>query len=61
MTKFNVFRLKNEMLCANFIALTFVHKPMFKAEPLPEEVGAIPIVDTMDKLYSPSAGLQRLD
>ena len=59
MTKLNLFRLKNEMLIANFFAnffaVTFVHKLMFKAEPLPDLVWEIPIVVTVDYLFSPAA------
>ena len=59
MRKFELFHLKNEMIganfFANFFAVTFVHKLMYKAEPLPEEIWEIPIVDVMDTIYTPFA------
>jgi sigma-B regulation protein RsbU (phosphoserine phosphatase) len=59
MKKFELFHLKNEMIganfCANFFAVTFVHKLMFKAEPLPAEIWEIPIVDVVDTIYTPFA------
>lgn len=59
MRKFELLHLKNEMICANFFAnffaVTFVHKLMFKAEPLPAEIWEIPIVDVMDTIYTPFA------
>jgi sigma-B regulation protein RsbU (phosphoserine phosphatase) len=61
MTKFKLFQLKNEMICANFfanfIAVTFVHKLIFKAEPLPAEIWEIPIFDVMDTIFTPVAFL----
>ena len=61
MTKFKLFRLKNEMIFANAFAnlfsVEFVHKLMFKAEPLPAEIWEIPVVDVMDTIYAPSAFL----
>jgi len=57
MTKFKLFHLKNEMISANFFAhffaVTFVHKLMFKAEPLPAEIWEIPIVDVTDTIFAP--------
>ena len=59
MTKFKLFHLKNEMIFANvfanLFAVTFVHKLMFKAEPLPAEIWEIPIVNVMDKIFTPLA------
>ena len=61
MTKFNLFHLKNEMIFANAFAnlfsVEFVHKLMFKAEPLPAEIWEIPVVDVMDTIYAPLAFL----
>jgi hypothetical protein len=59
MTKFNLFHLKNEMIFANafanLFAVTFVHKLMFKAEPLPAEVWKIPVVTVTDTIFAPLA------
>jgi sigma-B regulation protein RsbU (phosphoserine phosphatase) len=61
MTKFKLFHLKNEMIFANILAnlfaVTFVHKLMFKAEPLPAEIWEIPIVNVTDTLFTPLAFL----
>ena len=61
MTKFKLFHLKNEMIfanaLANLLAVTFVHKLMFKAEPLPAEIWEIPIVNVTDIIYTPMAFL----
>jgi sigma-B regulation protein RsbU (phosphoserine phosphatase) len=61
MTKFKLFHLKNEMIfanvLANLLAVTFVHKLMFRAEPLPAEIWEIPIVKVTDTIYTPMAFL----
>jgi sigma-B regulation protein RsbU (phosphoserine phosphatase) len=61
MTKFKLFHLKNEMIfanaLANLFAVTFVHKLIFKAEPLPAEIWEIPIVNVTDTIYTPLAFL----
>jgi sigma-B regulation protein RsbU (phosphoserine phosphatase) len=61
MTKFKLFHLKNEMIFANafanLFAVTFVHKLMFRAEPLPAEIWEIPIVKVTDTIFTPLAFL----
>ncbi len=61
MTKFKLFHLKNEMIFANAFAnlfsVVFVHKLMFRAEPLPADIWKFTAVDVMDTIFTPLAFL----
>lgn len=59
MTKSKLHHLKNEMLGANFLAnffaVAFVQKLMFRAEPIPDEIWEIPLFGVMDNVFTPFA------